>query len=144
MNSKKLELSILRSTYTRFKTYETTYIKVCYKYLKNLAVALKLLTIVLNKVELRDRILTIYSNFNNIRALKTDDVTYKWFYESARPTRPTDRLGIYRFFLKSIKELEIIYLNEDAARVLYAKIWTNERLDANFDTIGNIVLLIFT
>jgi len=32
----------------------------------------------------------------------TADETYKWFYMLARPVRPTDRLGLFRFFPNTI------------------------------------------
>jgi len=38
----------------------------------------------------------------------TADETYKWFYISARPIRPTDRLGLFRFFLNTIVYLGTI------------------------------------
>jgi len=52
--------------------------------------------------DLRHKVAYVYANYNKIGNLMTADETYKWFYVSARPVRPTDRLGPFRFFPNTV------------------------------------------
>lgn len=87
---------MLRSAAVKFTQFEASNVFVCYKHLKNLAAGLRISTTALKTEELQRRVSHVCTHYNQLGNLMTNIDTYKWFYESARPSRPTDKLGPFR------------------------------------------------
>ena len=69
----------------------------CYFHAHRLGGKLELTLQKVNHEGLMEWLSHIHANFEELGRLKTADDTYHWFRRSARPVRPEDELGPYRF-----------------------------------------------
>jgi len=70
----------------------------------------------------------------------TANETYKWFCESARPVRPTDALGPYRFFPADNKSGLVSHISEPSAMRILDLMWPKRHVLGAFTENGTVNL----
>lgn len=110
--------------------------EVCFQHSKNIASVIGMQTRNLNATTVKERLRRYHQAIldNAIGDLKTDKETYAWFRITARPSRPSDRLGPYKLMPKDAGTFEI---NADEQ----ARLCTYLGIDGeSWDRVGSVVV----
>ena len=110
--------------------------KACYAHLHRLGGHLGLKVKQLVTTELRQRLNEIWARRADLVKLKTDRATYQWWRMEARPQRPADAMGHYRYLHNDIT------LRQDDVKVRWylEALQKSRRIHGNWENDGTLVV----